>query len=60
MNVDEARMQMKKLAELNIDFSVITRKLTERGVELFAESFKELMQEIDKKKNEILSKVLSD
>ena len=58
--VDKARAQMKKLAELNIDFSVITRQLTEKGVELFADSFKKLMQEIDKKKNEILSKVLSD
>jgi transaldolase/glucose-6-phosphate isomerase len=58
-NVDEARAQMKNLAELNIDFSVITRKLTEKGVVLFSESFKELMREIDRKKNEILSKVLS-
>ena len=58
-NVDEAREQMKKLAELNVDFSVITRKLTEKGVELFSESFKELMQEIGNKKNEILNKVLS-
>ncbi len=58
-NVDEAKAQMKKLAEINVDFSIITRKLTENGVVLFAESFKELMQEIDKKKNEILSQVLS-
>ena len=58
-NVDEAKAQMKKLAELNVDFGVITRKLTEKGVELFSASFKELMQEIDKKKNEILNDVLS-
>ncbi|MGA8264254.1 MAG: transaldolase, partial [Ignavibacteriaceae bacterium] len=58
-SVDEARAQMKKLAELNIDFSVITRQLTEKGVVLFADSFKELLAEIDKKKNEILNNVLS-
>ena len=58
-NIDEARAQMKKLAELKIDFSVITRNLTEKGVVLFSQSFKELMQEIDRKKNEILTKVLS-
>ena len=58
-NVDEARKQMKKLADLNVDFSVITKQLTEKGVVLFAESFKELLNEIDKKKNEVLNKAIS-
>ncbi len=58
-SVDAARAQMRKLAELKIDFSEVTKKLTEDGVILFSNSFKELMQEIENKKNEILSKVLS-
>lgn len=58
-SVDAARAQMRKLAELKIDFSEVTKKLISDGVILFSNSFKELMQEIENKKNEILSKVLS-
>jgi len=58
-NIEEAGARMKKLAELNIDFIEITIKLTEDGVVLFANSFKELMVEIENKKNEILKNVIS-
>jgi transaldolase len=56
-NVDEAKNQMKKLNDLSIDFEKITKKLTDDGVVLFANSFKELIDAIDKKKNEILIQV---
>jgi len=58
-NVDEAGTQMKKLHELGIDFIEITKKLTEDGVVLFANSFQELMDEIENKKNNILRGVTS-
>jgi len=58
-NVDEAASQMKKLGELGVDFSEITDNLTKDGVVLFANSFKELMDEIENKKNEILKKEVS-
>lgn len=58
-NVDAAAAQMKKLAELKIDFSKITKKLTDDGVILFSNSFKEMLNEIEKKKSDILAQVLS-
>jgi len=58
-NVDEAETQMKKLADHGIDFIEITKKLTEDGVVLFANSFKELMDEIENKKNNILRGITS-
>lgn len=56
-NLDEAKSQMNKLKELGIDFEKITLKLTEDGVVLFAKSFKELIDEIERKKNEVLLQV---
>ena len=58
-NIDEAKAQMKKLADIGIDFIDITKKLTGDGVVLFSNSFKELMNEIENKKNEILKNVIS-
>lgn len=58
-NVDEATAQMEKLSGLGIDFIRITEKLTEDGVVLFANSFKELMDEIENKKKEILNNLIS-
>jgi transaldolase len=47
--VDEAREQMKALKDLNIDFSVITNKLTIDGVESFSHSFHDLISTIENK-----------
>lgn len=52
--LDEAKAQMKRLDELGIDFEVVTKKLTDDGVVLFSNSFKDLLAEIDKKKGEML------
>jgi len=51
-NLDEAKAQMAKLAELKIDFEAITKKLTDDGVKSFADSFNDLLGTIERKKNE--------
>jgi len=48
---------MKKIADLGIDFEAVTRKLTDDGVVLFADSFNELVSAIEKKKGEVLQTV---
>jgi transaldolase/glucose-6-phosphate isomerase len=53
-NLAEAESQMKQIADLGIDFEVVTRKLTDDGVVLFADSFRDLIKAIEKKKSEIL------
>lgn len=53
-NIGEAKSQMKQIAELGIDFEVVTKKLTDDGVVLFADSFKDLIKAIEQKKNEVL------
>ena len=52
-----AEDQMEKIANLGIDFEAVTRKLTDDGVVLFADSFKELINAIEKKKGEVLQTV---
>ncbi|MFO7445834.1 MAG: transaldolase [Ignavibacteriaceae bacterium] len=52
-NLDEAKAQMAKLKELGISFDEITKKLTEDGVKSFADSFTDLLNTIDRKKNEL-------
>jgi transaldolase/glucose-6-phosphate isomerase len=56
-DLDGAKLHMKKLADLSVDFEQITRKLTDDGVVLFADAFKELINAMEKKKNEILQMV---
>jgi transaldolase len=47
--VDLAREQMKKLKELNVDFSAITDRLTLDGIESFSKSIFELLSAISRK-----------
>jgi len=56
-NLDEAEAQMKKIEELGINFETVTRKLTDEGVVLFADSFRDLIKAIEKKKSEVLQTV---
>jgi transaldolase/glucose-6-phosphate isomerase len=56
-DIEAAKVHMKKLADLSVDFEQITRKLTDDGVVLFADAFKELINAMEKKKNEILQTV---
>jgi transaldolase len=55
--LDIAKDQMKKIANLGVDFEAVTRKLTDDGVVLFADSFNELVRAIEKKKGEVLQTV---
>lgn len=55
--IEAAKEQMRKIARLGIDFEVVTRKLTDDGVVLFSDSFKELIGAIEKKKGEVLQAV---
>ena len=55
--LDEAKSQMKKIGELGIDFEAVTRKLTDDGVVLFADSFRDLIKAIELKKTEVLQTV---
>ena len=58
-NLNEAEEQMKALAVLSIDFDKITGKLTTEGVDLFIQSFRELISAIEVKKDEMASKLIS-
>jgi transaldolase len=50
----EAAAQMRKLEDLNINFEDVTKRLTEEGVMLFANSYKDLIGAIAKKKERTL------
>lgn len=50
----EAADQMKKLAGLKIDFEDVTKRLTEEGIILFVNSYKDLIGAIAKKKENTL------
>jgi len=47
--VDEARAQLRKLAELGIDLEQVCAKLTDEGLELFAKALTTLLQAIEKR-----------
>lgn len=53
--VDEAREQLRKLAELGIDLDVITQQLQTDGVTKFQEPFDELFEGLDKKRTDVLT-----
>jgi transaldolase / glucose-6-phosphate isomerase len=59
-DIDQAQTHMDTLKELSIDFGKITDKLTSDGVDSFADSFKDLLSTIEKKKDEILEKMIRD
>lgn len=54
-DVDEAREQMEKLAELGIDIDEVTDELLEEGVDKFAASFNSLMDTIEKRRERLLA-----
>jgi transaldolase / glucose-6-phosphate isomerase len=59
-DVDKAEAHMNELQNLSINFKEITQKLTKDGVDSFAESFRDLLNTIDKKKVEIISSLAND
>lgn len=50
-NVDDADQTMDMLAEVGVDMEQITRQLQVDGVEAFAESFRNLLDQVDAKRN---------
>jgi transaldolase len=51
--VDEAREQLRRLAELGIDLDAITQRLQRAGVKAFADSFQELLQAVEAKREKL-------
>jgi len=53
--LDEARLQLARLAELGVDLDAITQKLQDDGVAAFAKSFESLMATIAEKREQLLA-----
>jgi transaldolase len=53
--VDEARELLKKLEDAGIDYDDVTRVLEEEGVQKFADSFKELLDGVAKKRDALVA-----
>jgi transaldolase len=54
-DVDEARSLLDKLSEAGIDYSDVTRVLEEEGVQKFSDSFKELLEGVEKKRDALVA-----
>ena len=52
-DMENAREHFAELRRLGVDFTVITRDLTEAGVELFSDSYNSLMVVIGRRRNEV-------
>ena len=57
-NIDEAEQTMDMLAEVGIDMDQITHQLQVDGVEAFSESFRNLLDQVDAKRNVLLTGVM--
>src|SRR3954469_5402157 len=53
--LDEARSLLDKLEEAGIDYADVTRVLEEEGVQKFADSFKELLDGVAKKRDALVA-----
>jgi transaldolase len=53
--VDEARDLLKKLEDAGIDYDDVTQVLEKEGVEKFADSFKELLEGVSKKRDALVA-----
>ena len=52
-DLEGARAQVRRLAELGIDLEAVTRRLQEEGVEAFAKPFQTLLDSIDAKRRRL-------
>jgi len=52
-DLEGARAQVRRLAELGIDLEAVTRRLQEEGVEAFAKPFQALLDSIDAKRKRL-------
>jgi transaldolase len=53
--VDEARSILRELDEAGVDYDDVTRVLEEEGVEKFSDSFKQLLEEMAKKRDALVA-----
>jgi transaldolase len=53
--VDEARELLQKLEDAGIDYDDVTRVLEKEGVQKFADSFKELLDGVAKKRDALVA-----
>jgi transaldolase len=54
-DVDEARELLQKLEDAGVDYDDVTRVLEEEGVQKFADSFKELLDGVAKKRDALVA-----
>jgi transaldolase len=54
-DVDGARRTLEAFAELGVDYDDVVNKLEREGVEKFADSFRELIGEVDHKREELFT-----
>jgi transaldolase len=55
-DVDGARRTLEAFAELGVDYDDVVNKLEREGVEKFADSFRELIGEVDHKREELIAR----
>jgi transaldolase len=53
--VDGARRTLEAFADLGIDYDEVVNKLEREGVQKFSDSFKELIGEVDRKREELVA-----
>src|SRR3954452_6161545 len=53
--LDEARVLLDALAEAGVDYDDVTRVLEEEGVQKFSDSFKQLLEEMAKKRDALVA-----
>ena len=53
--IDEARDVLKKLEDAGVEYDDVTRVLEEEGVEKFAASFKELLDDVARKRDALVA-----
>lgn len=57
-DIEDAEQMMEMLAEVGIDMEQVTRQLQVDGVEAFAESFRNLLDQVDAKRNVLQTGVI--
>jgi transaldolase len=54
-DLDQAREVFRRLAEAGIDLNAVTLKLQQEGVRLFAESYDQLIDAVERKRQALLA-----
>ena len=54
-DVDEARKLLEQLAKIDVDYDDVTETLELEGVQKFADSFEELLDQVRAKRGELIT-----